>query len=154
MKSNLTMFLALISFLALAPISFAGGVRNNIDPNPNFQRIMKSVTRIVIRDGGDICCVSKADTLKQKVFVEITAKEEIADFAEHIVFKKGTSINECFCCGRPGLDLYAGKKRVFFSGIKHGSGLMKEAAYRLVHPEIQAMVTRMADQPRLTRRPN
>ena len=140
MKIKPTILLIIIGLLGATLASSAGQQKNQIDPNPSFERMMKSVTRIVVRDGGDICCISENETLKQKVFFEITNKEQLTEFTQNVTFEKGTTKNSCFCCGGPGLDMYAGEQRIFLSGIKHGSGLMRESTIAWFTPETKLWI--------------
>ncbi len=75
-----------------------------VDPNPSFQKLVGGATRVVIRDGGDICCDTPAETLKQSVLFEIKDPDEIRMLAENIKFQLGTGRNPCAYCGHPRID--------------------------------------------------
>jgi hypothetical protein len=117
-------FLILASLLLPFTSGFAGE-KKDVDPNPSFQKLIAGATRIVVRDGGDICCETPAETLKQPVYFEIKDPEEIKKVAANIKFENGTHPNGCLCCGHPGIDWYVGDRRVAITAVKHGFGLMR-----------------------------
>lgn len=124
----------LASVLLLVSFSLAGE-KKSVDPNPSFQKLIAGATRIVVRNGGDICCSTAAETLKQPVYFEIKDPEEIRKVAENIKFETGTKQNECLCCGHPGVDWYVGDRRVAITAVKHGFGLMKGSVISTFTPE-------------------
>jgi hypothetical protein len=125
--------LLLISCLFLIPGAVAGE-KKPVDPNPSFQKLIAGATRIVVRDGGDICCSTPAETLKQPVYFEVKDPEEIKKVAENIKFEVGTEPNGCLCCGHPGVDWYVGDRRVAISAVKHGMGLMRASVISTFTP--------------------
>lgn len=117
-----------MKFILSLLLPFAGvlaGEMKEVDPNPSFQKLIEGATRIVVRDGGDICCVTPAETLKQPVYFEIKDPAEIKKVAAKLEFVNGTQSNGCFCCGYPGIDWYVGDRRVAITAVKHGFGLMR-----------------------------
>lgn len=127
-------FLILASLLLPFTIGFAGE-KKEVDPNPSFQKLIAGATRIVVRNGGDICCETPAETLKQPVYFEIKDPEEIKKVAANIKFENGTHPNGCLCCGHPGIDWYVGDRRVAITAVKHGMGLMRSSVIANFTPE-------------------
>jgi hypothetical protein len=130
-------FLILASLLLPFTSGF-GGEKKDVDPNPSFQKLIAGATRIVVRDGGDICCATPAETLRQPVYFEIKDPEEIKKVASNIKFENGTHPNECACCGHPGIDWYVGDRRVAITAVKHGMGLMRSSVIASFTPESKA----------------
>ncbi len=89
-----------------------------------FKNKIKGADRIVVRDGGDICCVSAQETLKQPVYFTVIDPNEIQKVFDNLSFKEGTIGNNCMCCGYPGIDWYKKDKRICLTACKHGNGLM------------------------------
>lgn len=131
-------FLILASILLPLTIGIAGETKKNIDPNPSFQKLIAGATRIVVRDGGDICCDTPAETLRQPLYFEIKDPEEIKKVAANIKFENGTYPNDCACCGHPGVDWYIGNQRVAITAVKHGMGLMRRSVIANFTPESKA----------------
>jgi len=127
-----------ITFLAalfLAPGILMADDAKRVDPNPSFQKLIAGATRVVVRNGGDICCATPAETLKQPVYFEIKDPDEIRKLAESIKFQPGSARNPCACCGHPGVDWYVGDQRVAITAVKHGAGIMRGGVVAMFTPE-------------------
>ena len=109
-----------------------------VDPNPSFQKLVAGATRVVIRDGGDICCDTPAETLKQPVLFEIKDRDEIRMLAENIKFQLGTGRNPCAYCGHPGIDWYVGDRRVAITAVVAGLGIVRGGSFATFTPESKA----------------
>ncbi len=96
---------------------------------------IKEADRIVVRDGGDTCCVSAKETLKQPVYFEVTDREEIKQVFDHLKFEPQMAPNDCMCCGHPGIDWYKGKERVALTAWKHGYGIVSNGIVATLTPE-------------------
>ena len=138
MKKNLTL---LISFFAF--VCFAGSKRTTkLTVNERVNKILKGVDQIVVRDGGDICCVSAKKTLKQPIFFTVNDSKEIKKVLDNLKFINKISDNSCFCCGYPGIDFYKGERRVFLTGYEHGFGLKTKGRILTFTKETKLMMAR------------
>ncbi len=113
----------------------SAGQNDIVDPNPGFQKLIAGATKVVVRNGGDICCVSPKETLNQEVYFIIEDSDVLRELAKNIVFLPATEKNSCFCCGHPGIDWYVGDQRVALTGWKHGFGLMAGGVVAFFTPE-------------------
>ena len=131
-----------VTFLALFLTSgiLIGDDAKRVDPNPSFQKLIAGATRVVVRDGGDICCATPAETIKQAVLFEIKDPDEIRKLAENIKFQPGSARNPCACCGHPGIDWYVGDQRVAITAVKHGAGIMREGVVAMFTTASKAWV--------------
>ncbi len=90
----------------------------------SLRGMILSADRIVVRDGGDICCTSAEETLKQRVLFEVRDPREVETVRDHMRFFPVMTRNRCLCCGQPGIDWYRGDERLAITAWKHGSGIM------------------------------
>lgn len=94
-----------------------------------LHRQIASSDRIVVRDGGQVCCTKPRDMLKQPVYFTVTNQAEIADVVTHTTFDPVLKYNPCACCGHPGIDWYRGQKRLAITTWKHGYGILMEDGF-------------------------
>ncbi len=130
--------LNIIIALVLAAPALNAEEKMPVDLNASFQKLVAGTTKIVVRDGGDTCCVTPQKTLKQRVYFVIDDPGEISDLIGHVVFTPGAKQNDCLCCGHPGIDWYVGDRRVAITAVKHGYGLMKNSLISTFTPESRA----------------
>ncbi len=90
--------------------------------NMQFRAMVNDADRVVIRDGGNLCCNSDPD--RQPVLYEITNKSEIAEF--NLLFSFSSRTRQCKCCGYPGIDWWRDGKRRTVAAIHHGTALRIE----------------------------
>ena len=90
--------------------------------NMQFRAMVRDADRVVIRDGGNLCCNSNPDI--QPVLYEITNKTELAEFNR--MFRFSSQTMQCMCCGYPGIDWWRGGKRSTVAAIHHGTALRVE----------------------------
>lgn len=129
------------------PVSHASAAKAELNPyftvdnrvyNGQLHRRIKDANKIVVRDGGDVCCVSADATLHQKTLFEITDSNEVAQVYQNLKFEPDLKGNDCLCCGHPGIDWYNGTNRVLLTAWKHGRGLMSCGTIAVFTPESQA----------------
>ena len=106
-----------------------------------FARLAAQADRIVVRDGGYTCHSKNVD--EQPVLATITNAAEIAAFNGSLRFKpQPPGRGDCMCCGYPGIDWWAGDRKIILSNVQHchalrwsGFGgdmpLVKESAAKL-----------------------
>lgn len=99
----------------------------------SLHRSIAEADRIVVRDGGDTCCVSAEETLKQPVLFEVRDQREVASVRDHLRFFPVITQNHCLCCGHPGIDWYRGEERLAITAWKHGFGIMWGGGENLAH---------------------
>ena len=92
--------------------------------NVRFRAMVRGADKIVIRDGGNLCC-SNPDA--EEALFEITNKAEIAEFNGMFRFKSQSP--GCMCCGYPGIDWWRGGERIVVSAIHHGYELRIDGKY-------------------------
>ena len=123
-----------------APIRVTDTVLFRAETN-RFSRLAAQADRIVVRDGGYTCHSKNVD--EQPVLATITNAAEIAAFNESLRFKpQPPGRGDCLCCGYPGIDWWAGDRKIILSNVQHchalrwsGFGgdmpLVKESAAKL-----------------------
>lgn len=82
-----------------------------------FQNRVAAADRIVIRDGGALCCMRRDQC---EVFVVITNKASLDALIAHVVFEPSEEAPICECCGFPGIDWYKGTNLVSVTAVHHG----------------------------------
>lgn len=111
---------------------------DNLVYNGQLHRRIKGTNKIVVRYGGNVCCVSADETLRQKTLFEVTDSNEIAQVYQNLKFEPDLKSNDCLCCGHPGIDWYNGTNRVLLTAWKHGRGLMSCGTIAVFTAESQA----------------
>ena len=114
-------FINTLLLLSVFVVCYGGA---KLTTTQKFKSKIKGADKIVVRDGGDICCASAQKTLKQPVYFTITDPKEIKEVFDNLNFRGGIVENNCMCCGYPGIDWYKNGKRICLSASKHGDGLM------------------------------
>ena len=85
--------------------------------------------RIVVRDGGQVCCTTREEMLKQPIYFVVTNATEILQVVEHTDLAPTLRCNPCFCCGHPGIDWFRGSNRLAITTWKHGYGILMEDGF-------------------------
>ena len=89
-----------------------------------FHKAIARADRIVVRDGGFGCC---GQTTDDAVLLVISNAVEIREFARHVQFQPASTTNSvmesCMCCGYPGIDWFAGSKRLALTSVQHNKRL-------------------------------
>ncbi len=129
-----------VSYFSTSRLNPYVTVDNRVYTGQLHRRIIDA-NKIVVRDGGDICCSSADDTLHQKALFEVTDSNEIAQVYQNLKFEPDLKGNECFCCGHPGIDWYNGTNRVLLTAWKHGRGLMSCGTIAVFTPESLAWMS-------------
>lgn len=109
--------------LLLSSLVLCSADEKSKNSTETFKKKVEKVDKIIVRDGGNICCVTRESTLEQEIYITVTDKETIQKLIDSIEFVDGKEKNSCLCCGHPGIDFYVGDKRVLLSSWKHGYGL-------------------------------
>jgi hypothetical protein len=82
--------------------------------NPVFHAAIAGADRVVIRDGGMDCCGAVDG---QAILYEIKDPAQVRDFRDHIQIAPRRWTAPCRCCGYPGIDWYAGDRRLALTAI-------------------------------------
>jgi len=148
-NQNMTFLLVTAQFVDSSekPVTHVASPRAELNPyitvdnlvyKDQLHRRIKDADRILVREGGDICCVEADDTLRQKTLFEVTDGKEIEQVYNNLKFRPELKGNDCMCCGTPGIDWYQGTNRVLLTAWKHGKGLMSCGTIAVFMPESQA----------------
>ena len=86
-----------------------------------FATLIAAADRIVVRKGGYICHSKNVD--EQPIAATITNAAEIAAFNRSIRFYRNYPGLADWCCGYPGIDWWAGDRRIVLSSVQHGRAL-------------------------------
>jgi hypothetical protein len=95
----------------------------------DLHKAITGADRIVVRDGGQVCCTTPAEMLKQPVYFVVTNVTEISRVVEHMDFEPMLKYNPCLCCGHPGIDWFKGEQRLAITTWKHGYGILMEDGF-------------------------
>jgi hypothetical protein len=116
----LVVFISLIYLLVSGFLLYS--LLRSFTLNMQFRAMVRDADRVVIRDGGNLCCNFNPDI--QPVLYESTNKAEIAEFNRLFCFSSQTM--HCKCCGYPGVDWWRNGKRIAVSALHHGTALRIE----------------------------
>ena len=106
--------------LALLAVSAVAGEADDWKYDGTFHKLATKADRLVTRKGGSGCCGTVDD---DEILFFTTNRNEIAKVNDLIRFETNQMWNACMCCGYPGLDWYAGNKRIALTSVQHGRAI-------------------------------
>ena len=107
--------------IAISPILLFFGC---VNVGSDFKDKISEAGRIVVRNGGNVCCDKITPPASMKIWFEIDDINKVKEVVDNLDFIGDAHKNDCQCCGKPRIEWYKGTNLLAVTTIKHGRALM------------------------------